>query len=160
MTTSSLLLITVETRYWQQETGKATRITVPAIEVAEERLHASHWPIYAGTKNQSLMIPGTEVFVYIGGTRRLARHIIAVARISGVVFAAPVDIDPRNAVHQAKMWLRLDSIEFLRTPVNLGAVREKLEFSKNGGRAWGSKLQGGCVALSSADAKKLKALGA
>jgi hypothetical protein len=93
--------------------------SVPAYELAMQRLSKGFWPLYKGTKNRNAIASGDRVLVYTGGILRFRQCFIATATVLSVepVGRRVPTVDPPEVITSAPFKIvRLHEIGLFNLP--------------------------------------------
>jgi hypothetical protein len=139
------LLITTD---GETESGKRASARM----LIDWRLERRRWPIYAGTRHKRTFQPGDFVLFYQGGNRPGRQHIVAQARIAGIITPKhDEEFDPPWLLSgTADQALVLDEVRALSEPVAIKPLMGEISILPKL-RFWGALLMGGCRRLTVAD---------
>lgn len=133
----------------------ATGTTEPALVVAQRRILAGRWPLYARTKHRLDICEGDRALIYAGGQRGHSRVFIATTRIasnqpvnSARRLSLPTNLDGDNP---PVSWLTFADTNKMVPTVHMSELLEKLSFIPKNRSRWGVTLMGGVRRISDAD---------
>lgn len=123
----------------------------PAAPLVRDRLAAARWPLFEGTRNRKVIVPGSRVALYVGGAGPDAGRIVAVATVA-TKKPSHSPIDPSKYLTDPPAYcLVLKEIRHLTPYIDFRARLPDLSFCPKNMQKWGVVLMGGCRALSEVD---------
>ena len=129
-----------------------------ASAIARARLERGVWPLYRGTQNRVRMRVGDHCLIYLAGQGPRAQHIIAAATIDGVdewnpARGAPGGEDVATDIPGRILVFREISSGFA---VPIRPLLDRLSFTCQMRRRWGSAMQGGSRLITSRDERLIR----
>lgn len=125
-------------------------------EMAERRLSAGKWGLYANTPHKSEIAPGDDLIVYLAGRKGM--------RFTAFATAGQVDFKPRNYKADGDALtdppvavLDVLNVRPFRRSVAIHEIKDRLDFIPKGTLKWGCVLQRGLKRLTAEDAAKIAA---
>lgn len=132
--------------------GKPTGGYFPSRIVAEARLSAKVWPLYARTTFLNIIAAGDCCLIYAAGAGPNSQLFVGKTNVHSVKQVRANWVEPLgvNATKFASKLLHLENVTIWRDPVAIKPLVTNLRFIKNK-VYWGQALQGGCKRLSVED---------
>jgi hypothetical protein len=128
-----------------------------AREIVSWRLDRGEWGLYRKTANRNRIKKNDRVLIYMGGLKRMRRHVVASASVSQIVeHRVGVRLDPPDVEGEyADRSLLLKDIRH-QEPVDVRSLLDELDFVPKNRSKWGVALMGGCREVSKADYERLR----
>jgi len=132
-------------------------IKLSAETLADARLRAGRWPLYAHTPNQKRMAAGDRIAVYLGGARSRAQCFDAFAHVDRIEAADPMrdreaGYDALAGHQPATAWILLKEIRRLNPRVSIRGMLADLSFVPQKWN-WGTVFVSGVRSVSDGDWK-------
>ena len=123
--------------------------------VLQKRLEQNIWEIYSNTANKKILKPGDLVLFYLAGSSKLAKHIVAEAKIAKV-FDPPSKASQDTYGPTPERCVQFEEIKEYEKKVALIDKFDELSFIPKNRSKWGSAVQSGCRRILASDYEHLK----
>lgn len=128
--------------------------SISALEMANRRLGAKSWGLWANTPHKKEIAPEDILLVYIAGVN--GRKFIATAKAEMVRFGDQPYVGDGNALTDPPCAvIKLKDIRRFDAPIFISEIKDELEFIPKNVARWGCVLQRGVKRISSKDASTI-----
>ena len=123
---------------------------VPSFKIASYRIKNKVFPLYTGTKHQTLIKPNDSFIFYLAGRRKqVSFSFVAYGKIEGVEINDNYSEDDMHLSAPIEKIVKLKPIVEYK-PVSIYLVKDKLSFVTKK-KKWGASLQGGIIKITKED---------
>ncbi len=127
---------------------------VSALDLAERRLSAKKWGLWAHTPHQKEIQTGDLCIIYLAGTG--AKQFVACARVVNVLRSTTMNhIDGDALTDFPSTVLHLNDVQWFKHPISIANIKDKLDFIPKNVVRWGCVLQRGVKKISPKDASTI-----